>query len=382
MIAYVLTFGLSGVIGLLASRAEDDRYKTCLSILAAIPLCLLASLRGLNIGTDTDGYPLDYFTVSQNEDLISIFEGFGGTISSVEPLFVMLTWIITRLTGSFQVLLFVIQLLTVIPIILTVRAVSPRHIGFGVVMYSLLFFAYSLNAMRQSIATAMLLPVFYFTASRQVGKAIAFSVAGCGFHLTGGFGFLVILYIWLLSHVEKNRTRYFISGCVLAAPILSICLLALAGLPILTLLATIKPSYSFFIDTFGDGGWSISALLLSLVAVICTIALVYDQRKRHYETRHAKPEEKQDGLLGLTTLSCASGICSQFSLFSDQLARLGTAFLPFYIIQAAYLASLAEPKMTRVLKAVFVLTSAAYAIYLFVICGNCEVFPYFFFWEG
>ena len=130
-------------------KIPNKRVSFLLAVIAVLPLCLVAGLRDASVGTDTSAYPLRCFYASQYYSLT----GAMGACSDQEPLFVILFWILGRLTGDFHAVLFLCEAIVLLPYILVVRKLYPR--GYPVVGFFLCFvvFGYTLNIIRQCLAT-------------------------------------------------------------------------------------------------------------------------------------------------------------------------------------------------------------------------------------
>ena len=185
-------------------KITNKRVSFLLAVISVLPLCLVAGLRDASVGTDTSAYPLRCFYASQYYSLT----GAMGACSDQEPLFVILFWILGRLTGDFHAVLFLCEAVVLLPYILVARKLYPR--GYPILGFFLCFvvFGYTLNIIRQCIATSMLVMMVYELFREKRGPAIVYLVLAVGFHKMSIMGLLFGLFIFHASTAGANvRTR-------------------------------------------------------------------------------------------------------------------------------------------------------------------------------
>ncbi|WP_455137101.1 EpsG family protein [Thermophilibacter sp.] len=378
MIPYLVMLVASTVPAILIEHTSDKRLQLVLCALAMLPFCLIAGLRDVSVGTDTSGYPLDYYQALSREPLTRVYANLSQTSAAVEPLFVIVVWIATRLFGSFGAVLFVLQLLVLLPLVSTLyREVDRSSIWIGILLYGLLVYGYSLNYARQMIAAAILVPVFFAASKGNYRLSLILCLLAAGFHITGLIGVLIVIVVFLSAAYCQDESRLVRFGVALSLVGVGACVLfGLVGKPLLNALVQLKPSYVDQIIGFGSGDPSLSALGLALVISIASIVILV-LRKRASE-RRAGLAEREDVLL--VVLVGLSGIFSQLSMFSVQLARVGTMLLTYVVILVPRIIStpFSSPARRRLYVGLALLAAFVYAVYLFVLNGVGEVVPYSF----
>ena len=132
----------------------------------------------------------------------------------------ILFWILGRLTGDFHAVLFLCEAIVLLPYILVVRKLYPR--GYPIVGFFLCFvvFGYTLNIIRQCIATSMLVMMVYELFREKRGPAIVFLFLAVGFHKMSIHGtFLFGLFIFHASTAGANvriRPLHFLHALALS----------------------------------------------------------------------------------------------------------------------------------------------------------------------
>lgn len=154
---YLVAFVFHIALLYLSARIGDKRFGLFLAIISVLPLCVVAGARDITVGTDTSAYPLSCFNASQVYSPIGALSA----CSDQEPLFVLLFWFLGRLTGDFNAVLFFCEVLIFLPYVLVAKKQFPQ--GYPVIGFFLCFivFGYTLNILRQCLATSMLVLMVY-----------------------------------------------------------------------------------------------------------------------------------------------------------------------------------------------------------------------------
>lgn len=372
MIPYLVCSILSPLISAIACQMRENiKLNRIFSILSILPFCLLAAMRSYEVGVDTAGYPLYVFSASQS---LSLSEMFSLYLSDIEPLFLVTSWVTARIFNDFGVNLFVFQLLTCGPILYVLRKTAPRFVPLGLFVYSLIFFPFSLNIVRQSISAAFLLVAWYFAYKHQVDRYALAVVLSVGFHLTG---IVVIIYWPIVSMLSKYKRANNNKGVPKSIVSLGFFILAAFVLLVtfsdvfLDFLTTIKSSYSYQ-QRYADGGSSSNTVLcLGIIAFVSYyFAGLSNDQKEAFGSR---------GGYQLALLVAGGVLLSQASIISPELLRCGFGVLfatvPYY---SKLLESAASKSSKFVIAGSITIFSILYFLYVYVIGGAGEVVPYFF----
>ena len=288
-----------------------------------------------------------------------------GACSDQEPLFVILFWILGRLTGDFHAVLFLCEAIVLLPYILVVRKLYPR--GYPVVGFFLCFvvFGYTLNIIRQCLATSMLVMMLYELFREKRVPAIVYLALAVGFHKMSIIGLLIwIIYISCFNRrQERSYKTVALLACV-GVIIFAICVIMI-GPDVMELVSLFTSSYSFQIKHAGMGSFNITMLIYFLFCLAIWML----------------------GSKGLTTsidrwtlnfyTSCGiiSSLFAQFASISPELIRLSFPFL--------FISGLVYPFLSENLGRERFLTGTLgflffvfYFVITFVYGGSCDLFPY------
>lgn len=211
---YIAGFTLSTFLVRLAQqysvKTKDIRFLV-LSFLAMLIPCYIAGCRALTIGTDVEVYASPMFDIAKGSDS---FENFLNTtwymvyvkksISDIELGYNIIVYIAAKVFGSVQVLLFLTEVLVIVPVyIALVKMRKQLPMWVGVLTFYLMYYNLSLNIMRQSIGMAFILLAFsYLFNESKKGFVICFLIAFL-FHKTSLLG-IVVLFIYLYMVKERS----------------------------------------------------------------------------------------------------------------------------------------------------------------------------------
>lgn len=239
MAVYLVGFTVSLVIIAAVQKypARSAAFIAGSVVALAIPCCI-AGLRAANVGTDTSQYALGLYNAALgSNDFSSYWTSrfvLGGwnvkTPASFEPGFSLLVWMAVKLTGSFQMVLFLIQLFTVAPIYLALmKKKNDLPVWVGMTVYYLMFFNATLNMMRQWIALAFaLLAMAHLMDGKKVACAAFFAI-GLSFHSSAIFSvFAALMYLYTTKSEKGQLAR--------AMSLFGAGLLVLLAVPLLALL--------------------------------------------------------------------------------------------------------------------------------------------------
>ena len=209
---YLLMFFISlFFIWLGLSIKENKMIKKFFIVIGLIIPCLMAGFRGMTVGTDTSGYVWNLYINAKN------IKHFSGMISfsnwlyySKDYLYLLITYVIGHNNLSFQLLLFIYELLIVIPIFiaLNVNKKDDRDILFGMFLFYMTFYNLSLNMVRQSIAISFAVLSFSILKNKNIKhrylKSFILLLIGYGFHDTSLFAILIAI-LYILFNSKKRR---------------------------------------------------------------------------------------------------------------------------------------------------------------------------------
>lgn len=205
---YLFTFFLSLFFFFLASICYKKKSIPFIifSGLAIFIPCIIAALRDLSIGTDTIGYQYVFFQyVKRSGNLFNFFHWTG----SHEYLYLTVTYFTCVLFKKFSFVLFLNQLLVILPVYISLLKVckNKSEILFGMFIYFFFYYNLSFNMARQSIALSFIILAFAFFEKEELKKSLFFIFIAFLFHNSA-----IICYplIYLACILKKNNKHSII----------------------------------------------------------------------------------------------------------------------------------------------------------------------------
>ena len=391
MAVYVLSFAFTCLIVAYAGRkgCQEISFKCAVAFAIAIP-CIVAGLRGLGVGTDIAVYAKPLFDLAMEHVSFSDYLGSSWwrvwtyvSPSDFEIGFSTIVWLAARLTGSFNVLLFAIQLLTIYPIYKAASLmVDKEHLWIAFLIYLFMFFNSTLNLMRQWIGIAFCLwAIAEMLKSEDVRVLLkeggARAVLG-----TGAFRALALVLIASLFHISalplgllglllvslfrksKRPSRF----CLIFAVLLLVALLFIA--PFSELLRSF--GLSQYAAYLGNGQLSFSPRSLALYG----LPLVVLAAVLHFETLS---EAQGRILFSFLFLAVMAIVLTQLGSLTAQASRISFYYLAAVILWGPWCLSLVADRSRETLLTVFLAVYCiGFWVLIYVVMGATETIPYYF----
>lgn len=399
MLVYLLTLLLSPFCLYLAEKTEKWAAFALRVVAIAIP-CMVAGARADSVGTDTALYGGPGFVSASESSWSEYYAAFAGW----HPLgYCAYTWLIAQLFNSRFIYLASIQLLAIAPSYFAIRKYGRGCEWLGMVVYLLLLFPISLNAMKQSIAFGFgaLAIVDAWQGGR--GRFIFLVVAALLFHPTA----IVLLGAYPVARVfhravaasNKKQSQCMLI-CVLGLMSLFV-IFAFIGKTLIPLIAQTRESFSFVLMHMGEGQFNESSLFILSASFPVFLFDLFSPRLdggKLVITERLRPGADIRGyLFCVFAIGCLAAQLDVVSLSLSRFSYYGFVAAPVFI------ASFAKEKMNGFLQGhlgiegrhelstlcslnaykcfvvIFVLAFIAYFFFVFVARGSAEIYPYRFY---
>ena len=194
---YVVTFILSLLFMNWAIKSKS-KTSLVLHILAIIPPVFLLTFRAENCGTDTTHYTRIYSVL--------FADSVGSYLAKtrLEFLFALLMYYLRSLDLSIEYLFFICGLLTVVPVymgaMILKRNANPLLV---MTLFYLMFYQYSFNIVRQSIAMSLLFLAVVLLIENKKIWSIALGIMAILFHTVA-----VVYFIVFFAYSFRNKLSF------------------------------------------------------------------------------------------------------------------------------------------------------------------------------
>lgn len=373
MFIYLAAILCSTLVGRFAEKQQaSSKRRAALAVIACIPLCLVAGFRAISVGVDTQNYPYMIFNYSQVYPLDVTFVRF---IPDVEPLYIVVVWLIGAATGSYNAVLFFSQFLTVLPIVIFLLVKYPEQISMGIFLYGTLIFGFTLNIVRQSIAFAwiLLIAVVPETASRakRALYVCCIVLAATSVHLTALLGAVIYISARGLAGAQCGLgiKRLIIIASIVASVLLVVVYLT-GGWILTDLLPNIKRSYAAQMDYMGQS----KGKELLICAAHCVMVVVVSKQYR----AKAKDAGKEDAasMIASALILLAAFYMSIATLITPEVYRISfslfTFTIPLYLEYRRGLSGFARNRLTVSM----LMHGIAFFVAAYWVLGIAAIVPY------
>ena len=208
----------------IACNSQNKALKQSAAALCVTIPCLLAALRAEQIGTDTSLYGMRIYFDARSNSLIN----FMSINPSFSSFYNLVAWILSRLSPSLTLYLFIVQLVSIVPVVLTLKGESKSCAHLGYLIYLIVIFPITLNMIRQGIAQSLILAALsmYRKDKYQKSGAILFlavlthrsaliGVALLGWYiLATKVNSIILKIILILSYVSTSTFIFFFKDIV------------------------------------------------------------------------------------------------------------------------------------------------------------------------
>lgn len=379
MAVYLIGFALAVGMAAVAQKRRRLTYLA-LSCGAVLILCLIAGLRAQTVGTDVTVYvkPLTraaimaddlkhFFSMHWFRDWHTIY------VSEFEYGFSLLVYVIAKVTKSLGAVLFVLQALTIVPIYIAFsRRRKTFPVWLGVLVYCLLCYPITLNAMRQWMAIGFLVLAMQMLLEKKWGITLLLSVIAFVFHYSAIMMVLIYFVYWLLQRSQKTvliHQRLSVKGPTMVVILLFlVALLAIMNLQLIVKLMTMVGLGRF--NNYLDGeplSLEIGQILWKLPLVLLFLMNWKDMN------RYSKTAP-----FFLTML--LMDIVSNQLVSVDVIAlRIGFYFSAYSLLWIPELCACQKPGVKRGFTVTVIIGYCLfYWWYQFIFCGRNETYPYVF----
>ena len=221
MIIYPIIFVVSLALiyeGLYLAKKKKIAGSFLISIGVILP-CLLAAFRSVSVGTDTKGYVSGLFEMAGQTDSIGEYYDKARVWYGISDIaYTTLNFVTAHLFGSFNVFLFIVELLIILPIFFVLKKYgkTDRTVLLGLGLFFLLEYNVSFNMVRQCLALSFVILMVGLLYEKKYWQAVLSALVAFGFHSTSAIAFLMIpIFIMFRKIGKKGKKLLLICLCVL-----------------------------------------------------------------------------------------------------------------------------------------------------------------------
>ena len=359
MFPYFLVFAICLFLN---SRSSSKNIVPIL--LSCLLLSLLAGVRDMQVGTDTDLYPPTYMSALRK---ITSFSDIIHLESDLDKGYLFLYWIGAWIDRHIWIELFLTELVISVFTFLGYYRLS-KHFGSSIIVFTLAFlfliYNYTLNAMRQECAIAITFFAFSYLWEKRWLYYILWMSVAYTFHSSAIIS-LAIPFLLYVSNIESDRIR---NRMVILTIVLVVIVLA-SFYYIINMVVDFGLFKEVYAERYAEGGDYEGATRVAYAPLSISLMIYY------FIYFSYKKKIVNNKVLTLhILLNTIYVMCLFLSTLSVFLYRIG---LGFYIIDV-YLFSveLSSKKINVVLRTLAVIVLIAYWGFNYIIKNNSGTYPY------
>ena len=214
IILYIAVYGVTALIFKAANDSVSDKTAKRYIAFGIIILAVVACLRDVNVGTDTQD-TITQFYYNQIDRNIAV-EGIFGFLNGDIPYYILSHILHVCHLGE-KTFLFVMELMILIPVGIVAykkRNLIPIHLT--MLIFSLLYYQLGFNWIRQSVANAFILLALVYFQEKKLRKAVLLSLLGIMIHTSAIIGLSLLIFAYAFMRI-KNKYMKAIFGLVFMA---------------------------------------------------------------------------------------------------------------------------------------------------------------------
>lgn len=366
----IFLFSISDVL----SKNENSRYvPIVISLFAIIIISALAGARDSTVGTDTANYGDYLFLLAKHSSSIEKYNYLiSRSVYDVNIGYSLFTYFVTKLFNSRFMYYFSIQLLTIVPIYISIyRLTGGKRILLPMMIYCIYLFPISLNLMRQLIAVSITtLAVSFYIENKKI-IYIILTLLSVQFHTSAAVCFLLIPFSFISKLIRNNNNiNYGIQNIQvrkILIPLISIVLFILIILNFSTIIqnaSIIFPSLSRYASYTRNINGSIGLYSNAFNLILCIITLYYCRNNQ------------QESLNTVMIYIVFSMVFSITSYFNPAVGRISYYCQAAVIPLVCYLSNSINKRYRRKLDASLLTILLVNFIYSYCINNYNEIIPY------
>ena len=322
--------------------------------------------RGYTVGTDTGGYGIEAYYVARTSSFNHFF--FFSQFAPWAPLAKAIMWLASQIGSTPFWYFFTIELITVIPVILSVCISCKENMPIAMVVFALVFYPMTFNAMRQMMAMGFLLLGWALMSRKKtIFWFFLMGIIACSFHSSSVFAFLIY------PICELANGRSFSLGIKLWFLGIAMVVLLLLAQPMMNLLA----SFGFYSDYLSGSKLTEGSSLRTIIEFIAIYVTLGFAASMFMSCGGEESDSIE--LMQLALLVLFGVLAFALSIISLWLYRFGLFFIYFSILLLPKIVSCIYGKAERWANVIaIVIVCVAFSYDYYFVCLNNEVVPYVF----
>lgn len=356
---HFLLMGILAIAALASNESRDGGGRNRLVLwVTFVVFLVVASIRAESVGSDTPNYAKYFYGIVACDNF-----GDALAVSRYEAGFAAVTYLLTRITDSFNVYLLVLCSFYYGSVVVFIGKYGKSYGSAVLIAFGLAVFYDPLVTLRQSVAVGFFLIAFGDLLRRKVLRYFALIAIACSFHISA----VILVPVYFLPSVTLAKA----SDCMK-------CLLLIAAACVFEGLAlkvagAVFPYYAHYFDTdYAGGGVRVASMLL-LGSRLLLLALACFSNWQTYQ----KQDEGSSIVGKLNMMLLLDILIISLSLSFNLLDRLEGYFALPFVVAISNAINFKDDRDRRLCDLLAILIGFAYITTLLAFRGEWfGIFPY------
>ncbi len=282
MFPYLIAFFISIISCYFGEKniEKNTIVSRCFFVISVLMVSVLAGVRDFNIGTDVMTYGNYVFNASNAcTNLVELMQN---NVAEIETLYLVLNYVVSRFTNNVNWLYFIIGIITYSLIMLGLTKYKNYiSITTGWACFLFLFYSETLNAIRQTIALAIVFWGFHYMLEKKYVQYVVITAVAVLFHVSSILSLITCAVYFILVKKDTFLTKTLIvGGCFVGIMLYS---------EILELLISIGILPDKFVRYYGTGfSFEINPTIIRLPFLL--LMIIYYTQFCRGDKEHSKSE--------------------------------------------------------------------------------------------
>lgn len=366
IIVFIISFLLSIVVNKVSKKSKI--LGNVLLFVLILFLSIFGGIRNFEIGTDVEVYGVKWFNYAC---LYSDFSSYVSIIKSSDVGYLLLNFIVSRISHNPSFFLFVVQLITNSLIIITLYKYRDKiNFPISLLLFLCIFYCRFFNILRQSIALAICFYSFSFLDKDKNVKFVILSIIASFFHFTAIFN-LILLLIKLICKLNGKK-KYFLLFMVFISTLFMTFYIE-QTISILYKYGIVNFRIFNYLNRYSNSGSYVS--FESIFKFLIITFMIFNNKTL------VKKYNSFDFLMYCTILEFLLFQIRRVILYADRISLYFGVLLMISYPFSVRNCTLSKQKKMIIYLVSFILLFT-YWYYVFVYKGSCEVYPFKFYWNN
>lgn len=393
ILIYIVMFILSVSLFELYERSGNKKLRITALIVAILLPCILAGLRDVSIGTDTQGYVSTLFdTASKSGDIGEYYrstfyhEYIDYPVADFDLAYTLMAYFCAHVFRFFGSFLFLSELLVIVPVAAgLIKLKKSYNISLSLSMLMFYFFFYNItyNAARQMLSIAFcFLAISCLLSDRNYLLTALFSVIGFCFHKSG-LMILILFVLYMFANViSRDKLKLFRKDNAYLSVIVIFVFALICIFPLKSAVLSLLNHLNMERFTYYISGSIVFSIKQLIYQVAFVFVLLIEYKKVFVMNRETDTNNAIFVLfmLFIFTVFCIS---CQLASVNENSWRIKILFDVFNIAFFSYLYNNECDKRKRyIILFILIVYMLFFWSYTFVITGRHQTIPYIYGLQG